>query len=184
MADTKAPGDLELVQDFVNTVDLEDGSDQVGSPAALAVWLTERSLLPPGEGLDDDAVGLAATAREALRDLMGGNDGEDVPTSSIDTLNRIGRRASLSVRFLAHDDAEVSPTCGGIDGAVGRLLAIVQKSMADGSWGRLKSCRRDSCRWAFYDESRNHSRAWCSMETCGNREKAKNFRARSVATKS
>ena len=30
----------------------------------------------------------------------------------------------------------------------------------------------------FYDQSRNRSRAWCSMEVCGNREKARSFRVR------
>jgi predicted RNA-binding Zn ribbon-like protein len=51
-------------------------------------------------------------------------------------------------------------------------------AMADGSWYRLKSCRKDSCRWAFYDRSRNRSRSWCSMSVCGNRMKATRFRER------
>ena len=45
-------------------------------------------------------------------------------------------------------------------------------------WKRLKGCRDENCRVAFYDKSRNRSRAWCSMEVCGNREKARSFRAR------
>ena len=43
---------------------------------------------------------------------------------------------------------------------------------------RLSACRDEHCRVAFYDKSRNRSRAWCSMEVCGNREKARSFRAR------
>ena len=35
-------------------------------------------------------------------------------------------------------------------------------------WTRLKVCARDSCRWAFYDTSRNRSGRWCSMAGCGN----------------
>ena len=43
---------------------------------------------------------------------------------------------------------------------------------------RLSACRDENCRVAFYDKSRNRSRAWCSMEVCGNREKARSFRQR------
>jgi predicted RNA-binding Zn ribbon-like protein len=35
-------------------------------------------------------------------------------------------------------------------------------------WTRLKVCSRDSCRWAFFDASRNRSGRWCSMAGCGN----------------
>jgi predicted RNA-binding Zn ribbon-like protein len=50
--------------------------------------------------------------------------------------------------------------------------------MADGTWSRLKACRADDCLWAFYDGSRNHSAAWCSMASCGNRAKARAYRSR------
>jgi predicted RNA-binding Zn ribbon-like protein len=51
--------------------------------------------------------------------------------------------------------------------------------MLDGSWPRLKACAADNCQWAFYDHSRNHSRVWCSMDVCGNREKVRSYRERS-----
>jgi predicted RNA-binding Zn ribbon-like protein len=50
--------------------------------------------------------------------------------------------------------------------------------MSDGTWVRMKSCARPACRWAFYDASRNRSGVWCSMATCGNREKGAKYRAR------
>ena len=43
---------------------------------------------------------------------------------------------------------------------------------------RVKICPADDCLWAFYDESRNGSRQWCSMAVCGNRAKARAHRAR------
>ena len=61
------------------------------------------------------------------------------------------------------------------DGPVERVLALI---VADGVWDRLKVCRAEDCRWAFHDSSRNHSRAWCSMSDCGNRAKARAYRAR------
>ncbi|MGH3007295.1 MAG: CGNR zinc finger domain-containing protein, partial [Gaiellaceae bacterium] len=46
---------------------------------------------------------------------------------------------------------------------------------------RLKACRAEDCRWAFYDRARNRSRHWCSMAVCGNRTKARTFRRRHAA---
>jgi predicted RNA-binding Zn ribbon-like protein len=66
----------------------------------------------------------------------------------------------------------------GLQAALGRLLAIVYESELDGTWQRLKVCRSDTCRWAFYDSSRNRSGAWCSMAICGNRMKGRAFRRR------
>jgi predicted RNA-binding Zn ribbon-like protein len=39
---------------------------------------------------------------------------------------------------------------------------------------RVGQCADDrGCGWLFFDTSRNHSRRWCSMESCGNRAKAR-----------
>jgi predicted RNA-binding Zn ribbon-like protein len=69
----------------------------------------------------------------------------------------------------------------GIDAAIGRFLAIIYESITQGTWQRLKVCRNDTCRWAFYDSSRNHSGAWCTMAICGNRMKGRTFRRRHPA---
>jgi len=54
----------------------------------------------------------------------------------------------------------------------------VATAIADGSWARLKVCRSDSCRWAFYDASKNRSGAWCTMAVCGNRNKVRAYQRR------
>jgi len=38
---------------------------------------------------------------------------------------------------------------------------------------RVRRCEAETCAWLFVDESRNHSRRWCDMKVCGNREKAR-----------
>ena len=39
---------------------------------------------------------------------------------------------------------------------------------------RVRACSNEStCTWLFVDESKNHSRRWCSMRDCGNRAKAR-----------
>jgi predicted RNA-binding Zn ribbon-like protein len=39
--------------------------------------------------------------------------------------------------------------------------------------GSVRQCAADDCAWLFLDESRNHSRRWCDMTVCGNRQKAR-----------
>ncbi|MGH2470904.1 MAG: CGNR zinc finger domain-containing protein [Candidatus Limnocylindria bacterium] len=43
---------------------------------------------------------------------------------------------------------------------------------------RVKQCASTTCEWVFLDRSRNHSRRWCDMSDCGNREKARRFHAK------
>jgi predicted RNA-binding Zn ribbon-like protein len=43
----------------------------------------------------------------------------------------------------------------------------------------IKKCNNHTCSLLFVDTSKNHSRRWCSMETCGNRSKVSNFSKRS-----
>ncbi|HEX6494287.1 MAG TPA: CGNR zinc finger domain-containing protein [Acidobacteriaceae bacterium] len=42
---------------------------------------------------------------------------------------------------------------------------------------RLHTCASDTCRWLFLDTSKNHTRRWCDMKTCGNRAKARRYSA-------
>lgn len=52
------------------------------------------------------------------------------------------------------------------------------KLLVDGDWRRLRICANDTCRWAFYDESRNRTRIWCDSTRCGNVMKVRRFRER------
>ena len=92
-------------------------------------------------------------------------------------LDRAAGRAGMRASF-ASGAPELVPGAAGVDGALARLLAIVAASAEQGTWERLKACPRDCCLWAFYDKSKNHSKRWCSMESCGNVEKARAFRQR------
>jgi predicted RNA-binding Zn ribbon-like protein len=128
-----------------------------------------------------DAAGLARAraVREALRELALVNAGDTAdPAAAGRTLDRQARRSGLALRFSPV--ARVEATAGGVDGALGRVLAAAATAMADGSWRRLKACHAETCRWVFYDRSRNTSRRWCSMGICGNRSKARSYRARSA----
>jgi predicted RNA-binding Zn ribbon-like protein len=76
----------------------------------------------------------------------------------------------------------MEPEAPGVVGAMGRIVATLYAAMEDPSWTRLKLCRSQQCRWAFYDRSKNHSSRWCTMASCGNREKARRFRSHKART--
>jgi predicted RNA-binding Zn ribbon-like protein len=169
---------LDLVRDYVNTFDFETGIDQISSPDELATWFSEQ-------GLVDDLVEPTAqehkealALREAIRNLLLANNGVSVDAEAASrTLEAAGRAANLGVRF-ENGRPLLAPEGEGTRAAIGRLVAAVAELAPTDEWKRLKGCRDENCRVAFYDKSRNRSRAWCSMEVCGNREKARSFRQR------
>lgn len=173
-----APDELDHIRVFVNTLDLETHEDKLGDAAALAGWLSERGLLTDDEPLTEADVRQAQSMREALRKLLLAHNGAPVDPAAVDAVNAAAKSAELVVRFEADGQATLVPVRPGIDGALGRLLAIVFRAMAEGTWERLKACPDDTCEWAFYDWSKNRSATWCDMAECGNRAKARAYRHR------
>jgi predicted RNA-binding Zn ribbon-like protein len=166
-----APEPVRLVQRFVNTVDLEGGPEGLPDAAALRGWLDDAGLLGPGERVSDEEHARAIALREALRALAYANGGHDADPRAIDVVNDAARRAGLQPVLTGPSAGALQPAARGVDAALGRIVAAVHAGIADGTWPRLKACERESCRWAFYDHSRNHAGQWCSMAVCGSREK-------------
>jgi predicted RNA-binding Zn ribbon-like protein len=173
-----APEPLYLVQRFVNTVDLESGEDELTTPEALRDWLAERGLIEEGERVTAADLRRAIDVREGLRAVLLQNNGLPLDERRVERLDRAVARASVRMRFAPGHDPELVAGCSGVDGAIARLMATVASGVESGHWSRLKACPREECEWAFYDKSKNTSGRWCSMETCGNVEKARAFRAR------
>jgi predicted RNA-binding Zn ribbon-like protein len=175
-----APGELGLVQAFVNTRwDLEhDQEERLGSPTELAVWLAEYGLLETGKKLSSTDLRRALEVREGLRALLFANNGATLDARAIERLNRALGRTALGVSFDPDATPELTPRGRGFDAALGSLASIVAVAQVDGTWPRLKACRGVHCGWAFYDHSRNQSGSWCSMTLCGSRSKAREYRRR------
>ncbi len=179
----EAPGQLEHVRAFINTADLESGQEQLGSGDALAAWLAEHGLADAGVEPTPDDLERAIALREALREvLIAHNLRTPAPAAAYDALDAAACRARLRLRFRLGVDSTLEPEASGVDGALGRLLAIVHLSTEDGTWQRLKACRLETCEWAFYDHTKNRSGAWCNMAECGNRAKARAYRERHSAS--
>ncbi len=174
-----APGVLRLVQEFLNTHDIEAGVDQLGSPQAAVRWLYRHNLIETQESIGRAEWNRALEVREALRLLLIANDGRGpVDFGELERLNQVAARSRFVLRFAGDGQAQLEPTAKGVDAAVGWVLAAVLTAMSEGTWSRLKICHRESCRWAFYDHSRNQSGKWCSMAICGNRSKVEAYRRR------
>jgi predicted RNA-binding Zn ribbon-like protein len=173
-----APGALEMLQCFANTIDVETSRDELHDASGLRGWLLEHDLISPRERVSADDLRDALELRTAVRSLSHANHGEPSPPEAIRTLDRIADAANLQARFRAGEPPLLEPNAKGAAGALGRLVAIAFAAMSEGTWRRLKICRSDDCAVVFYDHSKNQSRAWCSMKVCGNRTKVRNFRRR------
>jgi predicted RNA-binding Zn ribbon-like protein len=173
-----APGELEVLRRFVNTYDVGDDIDGIDTPETLRDWLADRGLLARTERLDEDDVRQARSVREAMRALFRSNNGFELDPRALETLNNAARSAEVVVSFGDAGTPQLSPIRPGFQGALGRLLGVAFRAMAEGTWQRLKSCSAHDCDWAFYDASKNRSGTWCDMQTCGNRAKARGYRER------
>jgi predicted RNA-binding Zn ribbon-like protein len=129
----------------------------------------------------------AAQLREAIyrifRALAAGQPPDDADLAA---LNAAVARAMPHGRVVRHGDHfdwgwQDDPAM------LDRPLWPVARAAADilltGDLHRLRQCAADDCGWLFYDTSRNASRRWCSMSSCGNRAKVQQFRARRRGTR-
>jgi predicted RNA-binding Zn ribbon-like protein len=173
-----APGRLRIVQAFVNTNDIEGGTDEFSTPNALANWFRTSGLVRSHVRVGRNDPARVVELREALRALLLANNGGKLDRQAQQVLDQAAIGARFTVRFGSQQpQAALEPTATDVAGALGALLAIAFDAMQDGTWYRLKACRRDACRWAFYDHSNARAGVWCSMSICGNRTKVTRHRS-------
>jgi predicted RNA-binding Zn ribbon-like protein len=174
-----APEPLELVRQFVNSDSWDaDDADELTDPDAVRTWFASRGLLAPSARVTKRDVQRVVEVREALRAMLLANNGEPLDERAVAVLNDVAQQSPLEARFGEAGTITVTGRDGGLDGALGQLLAVVVQAVSDGTWPRLKACRAHDCQWAFYDRSRNRSGQWCVMAVCGNRSKARSYRDR------
>lgn len=150
-----------LLEDFLNTLDVEGGTDALADEASAAAWLAEQGHTGQVAAADLE---LARGVRAALRGELG-EPPAPMPQIAVPVvLDDGGPR-------LAGDGTPLRRV-------LGEALAEAVALRATGDWSRLKTCAMDSCRWVFFDGSRNRSGRWCSMQSCGNKAKTAAYRAR------
>lgn len=152
--------------------------DWLADPATAADWMSSLDLDRDADFAERDLAELRKF-REHVFDVFDAlASGGRVPQRSLDTITEAHARSLQKFAFRA--------PAGPSDGtaplvrdwpdtwSAKALIALFAQSAIDELTGtrldRLKSC--PSCRWLFIDTSRNRSRRWCSMQTCGGRDKA------------
>ncbi|WP_199424363.1 CGNR zinc finger domain-containing protein [Actinotalea solisilvae] len=170
MADVEpaVPRAVGLVRDFVNTYEPQVDAESVGDPAVLGRWLVERGLAAPGTALHAADVVRAHVVREGLRSVLLDHAGHEPDPAALAALNATLAASPVTLAFAPGGHRIVALDGDGLAPALAGLLDAVREAAEDQTWGRLKVCARDTCRWAFYDASRNQARRWCSMAGCGN----------------
>ncbi|QDO99041.1 hypothetical protein FNB15_17980 [Ferrovibrio terrae] len=183
--------------DFVNTLDWRDRPAAEGGPdemlvsyaALLACWRRLDIIGAAAQaGLERAAVRQPAQAavvlaeaidlREALHRLaQAARQGKAAKPADLDVLNRcllrypegrvIAAVNGARLGWKAHGDGL---ELGSPLGAMARLGAELLVSAEPAS---IRCCAGPGCGWLFHDTSPNKRRRWCSMESCGNRAKAR-----------
>jgi hypothetical protein len=128
-----APRSLELVRDFVNTLDVLPDTDKIGDPASLAFWLAEHRLVPTPPTLTDEDLGRARSLREALRALLLANAGFPLVPEAAETFGGAVGSVLLHARADEAGRLELLPTdAGGLNHAIGGLASIVLAAQQGG----------------------------------------------------
>ncbi len=174
--------------DFANTLywrGADTPTETFGTLDDLLTWCREQAGVPSGladacrvRGKDDEPAMLARALalREALYRLFHAQAEQREPHA--DDLALLGGfLAEAAPRVaLARIDGAYAWRIGGAGATLEALLSPVLWSAIDLLGGarlaRVKRCANDACQWLFIDDSKNGSRRWCSMSSCGNRAKA------------
>lgn len=181
--------------DFVNTLDWrfrESGPEELISSYDDLVGFTEQSKLMTvkqakqlkrrtsayaGVRILDEAREL----REALANLIySGLDGLNVPGARLKTVEKFFQTARAETR-LVREGARLRWDWAGAEVKaefpLWALTRAASRLMLSENVARIRACDNPECRWLFLDTSKNHTRRWCDMKICGNRMKARRFKA-------
>jgi predicted RNA-binding Zn ribbon-like protein len=163
------PAYLRLILATANSYDVEEHHDDWETQAGLVQWLHSQAGRPASNSVTEHEHAAAIAFRDALRQLI--LNGVSGPFDAA--------AAPFGLRLVTRSGVpELTPTDTGPLGGLAMVAAAISRATAEGTWDRVKICPADDCQVAFYDESRNHSRTWCSMRVCGNRTKTRVYRAR------
>jgi predicted RNA-binding Zn ribbon-like protein len=182
------PSDLALLYDFVNSLDVRrymeqgtahDPSDELATPARLRDWLQARRLLEGGVNVSEAEHREALRLRDALRNLIAAPP--QARSAAAEDLVSLAHNFPLEIAVAADGVLGLRPVATRATSGLGQVLVELVRLSDDGRLERVKTCDSDECRWVFYDRSKPSNRRWCSSERCGNREKTRTYRRRSLS---
>jgi predicted RNA-binding Zn ribbon-like protein len=181
--------------ELVNTLDLRfaaDPKELLTTYADLLRFAAQLRLLPAEQARklgrtvrEKDAQRVLASAielREALAGLLyAWIDGGKPRAGQVEILERHFHAAAQHRRLRPGESHLVWSWSGFEQEAELPLWKLAQAAsdlLVSSDAERIKDCGDPTCRWLFLDLSKNHTRRWCDMKTCGNRMKARRHQAR------
>lgn len=162
-----------LALELVNSVTGRDQkTDWLADPAVAAAWADSLGL-PLEATIDEQGHRRLARLRTAITEVFAAiAAGEAGDPAAVRVIAHAHARGLEAHGFVV-DGASVSrdwPERWGVEALVARFAESAVDELTGDRLARVKEC--PSCGWLFVDTSRNHARRWCSMEMCGNRDKA------------
>lgn len=190
-----------LCLDFTNTLtdrlDAEPG-ELLRTYADLIAWSLQaaildeeeaRQLLSEAEKEPEEAMRWLHTIRQAreliYEMLVGLTNNRQPDPEQMEQFNHL-LCESMAHAYLSSDENGFHWTWSNEVGRLERPLWFVIRSTADlltsTDLGNTRLCASDECGWLFLDTSKNHSRRWCDMRSCGNRAKARRHHQRKAGS--
>jgi predicted RNA-binding Zn ribbon-like protein len=182
-----------LCLDFANSVDwsaadepLTPATDALVEPDDLIRWGRRLGLTsgrPPKAGAEELAA--AHDLRRALRAIFAAvAHGEPPPRRALDLLTATHAAAAAAGRLVRGDDAWTLEWPARDPRRVRFAVAVDAIALLGDlqRLARVRLCPGRDCGWLFLDASGR--RRWCSMSTCGSREKMRRMYERRRATRS
>jgi predicted RNA-binding Zn ribbon-like protein len=186
--------------DFANTLDNRGRPNQkelLATYPAVVAFAQQTGTIPSE---DAQNLVLAATknpssADEALRQTIAARDavfamfsaivsGKQAPAAAIEHLNHVLREA-ISNRILIpgknHFIWAWDKNGEKLNWILWPIVLQAAELLASDDLSNVRQCASDGCDWLFLDHSKSHSRRWCDMKVCGNRNKARRFYRRQRA---
>jgi predicted RNA-binding Zn ribbon-like protein len=177
--------------DFVNTLDWRFGNkgpqDLLAGYSDLLRFAQQSKLAIPkpraAPGAGSRVFKRCIELREALAEVFYARiDGREAPPAARHTLERYFKEARLRQPLKWKKSPRLEWGWPERQSDAERPLWALALSAADlmtsDAVDRVRACDNPECRWLFLDTSKNHSRRWCEMKLCGNRMKARRFKAR------
>jgi predicted RNA-binding Zn ribbon-like protein len=171
--DDDTPVELRGLINFLNSRASARRPERFDTAANAAAFLAHCEL-----GYDKQALTAPDTTRlRRLRDAVMSALLDASDTSAWDAINGLSATAPLRLETAPGPAVSLQATrTNPADAIIARVLDQLVTAIATGRWARLGACAR--CQRVFYDNTRSHTRRWCSYATCGNRANVSAYRQR------
>ncbi len=171
--DDATPAELRGLIDFLNSRASAKRAERFDTPAHAERFLSRCDL-----GYDRRPLSNSDTARlKQLRDALMLAIENPASPEAWAAVNQIAATAPIHLHATSGPTIALRAGRGNAaDAVIVRVLDQLANATATGRWDRLGACAR--CRRVFYDNTRSHTRRWCSYATCGNRANVATYRHR------